>query len=274
VGAKGNIGNQGGVGDNNPGAKGPIGNTGFGFPGPPGPTGPVGTKGIKGNRGSTGAKGNKGLKGNRGTQGGTGDKGPIGPASASCYAYEYSGCFPDSNDACASYDPGCPSVFWSDFATLKNGTNIFNNDTCTSQACPCTDGEWFVICATSEANQCSAGQITDQYNCTSDISLKTGVTTLRNSLENIMNMRPVEYDWNEISPDYQARLKTNKIHDIGFIAQDILVMYPPLTYQDSEGYYRMSYQKMNAILVEGVKEQQALIDNISEDIKYLSSILK
>ena len=89
-----------------------------------------------------------------------------------------------------------------------------------------------------------------------------------------MNMRPVEYDWNEISPDYQQRLQKDKIHDIGFIAQDILVMYPSVTYQDTEGYYRMSYQKMNAILVEGVKEQQVFIDKISEDIKYLSSILK
>jgi hypothetical protein len=87
-------------------------------------------------------------------------------------------------------------------------------------------------------------------------------------------MRPVEYDWNEISPDYQQRLQKDKIHDIGFIAQDILVMYPSVTYQDTEGYYRMSYQKMNAILVEGVKEQQVFIDKISEDIKYLSSILK
>jgi hypothetical protein len=110
--------------------------------------------------------------------------------------------------------------------------------------------------------------------CGSDISLKTGVTTLRNSLENIMDMRPVEYDWNEISPDYQQRLEKNKIHDIGFIAQDILVIYPTITYEDNNGYLRMSYQKMNAILVEGVKQQQELIDTISQDIKYLSDILK
>jgi hypothetical protein len=87
-------------------------------------------------------------------------------------------------------------------------------------------------------------------------------------------MRTVEYDWNQISPDYQSRIKSDKIHDFGFIAQDIMVFYPQLVTEDSQGYYRLSYQKMNAILVEGVKEQQGLIDQITEDIKYLSNILK
>ena len=89
-----------------------------------------------------------------------------------------------------------------------------------------------------------------------------------------MSMRTVEYDWNEISPDYRTRLKTDKIHDIGFIAQDILTIYPQLVNEDSQGYYRLSYAKMNAILVEGVKEQQILIDKITDDIKYLSNIIK
>ena len=151
---------------------------------------------------------------------------------------------------------------------------LYSDSGCTNRLCYCANNEWFVECGGGVAIQCDAGAIVDKYSCASDISLKTGVTTLRNSLENIMNMRPVEYDWNEISPDYQQRLQKDKIHDIGFIAQDILVMYPSVTYQDTEGYYRMSYQKMNAILVEGVKEQQVFIDKISEDIKYLSSILK
>jgi hypothetical protein len=51
-------------------------------------------------------------------------------------------------------------------------------------------------------------------------------------------------------------------------------MYPAVTYEDSNGYLRMSYQKMNSILVEGVKQQQNLINTISQDIKYLSDILK
>ena len=165
-------------------------------------------------------------------------------------------------------------MWYSDQANLTLTATVFSDAGCETPACPCADGEAFYDCSNNTAFACNAGDLVDKYLCTSDISLKTGVATLRNSLENIMNMRPVEYDWNEISPDYQQRLQKDKIHDIGFIAQDILVMYPSVTYQDTEGYYRMSYQKMNAILVEGVKEQQVFIDKISEDIKYLSSILK
>jgi hypothetical protein len=157
---------------------------------------------------------------------------------------------------------------------LSTAALVFSDDACTNQQCPCADTEWFNGCLANTAFECMSGVLTDKNSCPSDISLKTGVTTLRNSLENIMDMRPVEYDWNEISPDYQQRLEKNKIHDIGFIAQDILVIYPTITYEDNNGYLRMSYQKMNAILVEGVKQQQELIDTISQDIKYLSDILK
>jgi hypothetical protein len=37
-----------------------------------------------------------------------------------------------------------------------------------------------------------------------------------------------------------------------------------------DGYLGMNYNKLNAILVEGIKEQQETLDQINIDIHYLS----
>jgi hypothetical protein len=156
---------------------------------------------------------------------------------------------------------------------------MYNNSTCTNPGVcnGCGDGDWIVQCVSGReivSGFISEDIIVEAIECGSDISLKTGIKTLENSLQTIMSMRPVEYDWNELSPDYQTRLQSQKIHDIGFIAQDILVFYPQLVTEDGGGFHRLSYEKMNSILVEGIKEQQSLIDKISEDITYLSNIVK
>jgi hypothetical protein len=42
----------------------------------------------------------------------------------------------------------------------------------------------------------------------------------------------------------------------------------------SSGYYRINYPKLNAVLVEGIKEQQVFIEDIEQQLIELENKLK
>ena len=267
VGAKGPQGNspqgnKGPQGSSIKGLKGNIGNSPGGAKGPIGPTGPAADFGIPGPTGDTGAPGPKGLKGIKGIKGNSpglkGPKGDVGPAACYSHGVQLGG---DCGGACEAE----LSVIYSTCSTLGTGCLIYGDDSCTE----CVEDQYLsnsvscwgiVTCEMQESESCGR----------SDSRLKDGIKTLENSLSNILSMNPVEYDWNELSPDYKTRLKQGKIHDIGFIAQEIQEMYPLVVFKDANGYLKMDYYKLNAVLVEGIKEQQYLIDQIAVDINYLS----
>ena len=110
----------------------------------------------------------------------------------------------------------------------------------------------------------------------SDRRIKTSIKTLENSLENILRFDVVEYDWNnKISEIEYKRLEGyNKLHSIGLIAQNVKEFYPMIVKVGPDGYYYIEYRKLNAVLVEAIKEQQVFIDDIEKDIKALETLLK
>ena len=57
---------------------------------------------------------------------------------------------------------------------------------------------------------------------------------------------------------------------IGVIAQDIEKYYPELVKTDANGYKSVDYSKLSVVLLEAIKEQQKLID----DLKNSNSVLK
>jgi hypothetical protein len=85
----------------------------------------------------------------------------------------------------------------------------------------------------------------------------------------------VEYDWNEklSKGEYIKKFENNKIHSIGLIAQNVKEFYPTIVRIGAEGYYTVDYYKMNAVLIEGIKEQQVFIDDIGNQIKELETLL-
>jgi secreted Zn-dependent insulinase-like peptidase len=109
----------------------------------------------------------------------------------------------------------------------------------------------------------------------SDIRLKKGIETLKDSLETLMKLEVVEYDWNhnlsQIEYDYFE--KNNNLHTIGLIAQNVRQYYPEVVELGSNGYYRINYSKLNAVLVEAIKEQQLFIEDIDKELEYIESKL-
>jgi hypothetical protein len=68
-----------------------------------------------------------------------------------------------------------------------------------------------------------------------------------------------------------AKRKANTPKRMGFIAQDLLKVYPELVSQDSSGYYAVDYIGLIPVIVEAMKEQDSLIESQNETIKSLKS---
>jgi hypothetical protein len=103
----------------------------------------------------------------------------------------------------------------------------------------------------------NAGGTTSWFG-TSDRRLKKNIQTLPHALENIMKMRGVSFDWrgNEF-----PELNLSNRHDIGVIAQEIKEIYPEVVTTNPNGYNSVSYATLVPVLIEGIKEQQKMIED-------------
>jgi hypothetical protein len=106
----------------------------------------------------------------------------------------------------------------------------------------------------------------------SDERLKDNVTTIENPLDKIKALRGVEYDWN-------AGSRKGK-RDLGLIAQEVEKVIPNIVHEheqpflnddedDKTLYKTVDYEKMVAVLIEGMKEQQSQIDELKSEINQL-----
>jgi trimeric autotransporter adhesin len=97
------------------------------------------------------------------------------------------------------------------------------------------------------------------WNTFSDARFKKNIQTLESSLNKIMALNGVSYDWKKESfPD--RNFAEGK--QLGFIAQEVLNVIPELVTKDSEGYYSVNYVEAIPVLVEAMKEQQKMIDSL------------
>ena len=85
----------------------------------------------------------------------------------------------------------------------------------------------------------------------SDIRLKTNVVTLPNVLDRIDKIRGVSHDW--------ISAENNNEHTIGVIAQEIQEVYPELVSRGDDGFLRVDYGKLTAVLIQAIKELKAEI---------------
>lgn len=61
---------------------------------------------------------------------------------------------------------------------------------------------------------------------------------------------------------------------IGVIAQDVEKVFPELVITDDNGYKAVAYDKLSAVLLEGMKEQQAQINILKAEIEALKTEIK
>ena len=107
------------------------------------------------------------------------------------------------------------------------------------------------------------GNITAYYS--SDISLKDNIRPIESALFKVKQIRGVTFDWNEKS----SELQQEKGHDVGLIAQEVETVLPEVIQIREDGIKAIAYEKVVPLLVEAIKEQQTLIEDLSNRIKTL-----
>ncbi len=97
------------------------------------------------------------------------------------------------------------------------------------------------------------------YYYTSDQSLKKNVYPLSGSLDKILKLKGVSFEW-----------KKDGRQEVGLIAQDVEQVYPEVVHtSETTGLKSVQYGNLIAPLIEALKEQQKQIDALKAEIEIL-----
>ena len=91
----------------------------------------------------------------------------------------------------------------------------------------------------------------DTSRISSDLRLKKEIRPLESSLEKVLKLKGVSYEWR--AEDYPDR-GFSKRKQIGLVAQDVEEIIPELVNTNGSGFKSISYDRLTAVLVEAVKE--------------------
>jgi len=111
-----------------------------------------------------------------------------------------------------------------------------------------------------------SGNVTFAGNVTgySDARIKTDIQTIGNALEKVKQLRGVTFKRTD-SDDTSTNM--------GVIAQEVLAVVPEVISQDASGMYNVAYGNMAGLLIEAIKDQQALIDQQQKQIDELKALI-
>ncbi|PLX10643.1 MAG: hypothetical protein C0594_04670 [Marinilabiliales bacterium] len=107
-----------------------------------------------------------------------------------------------------------------------------------------------------------AGGLTPWFN-DSDLKKKKNVYTIDNALHKVNELRGVYYHWKDSD-------KYGSGQQMGFIAQEAEDVVPEVV-ESTNNNYQMSYASLTALLVEAIKEQQKIIEELKKDNTKLQS---
>jgi hypothetical protein len=92
----------------------------------------------------------------------------------------------------------------------------------------------------------------------SDQRLKKNIETIKDPLNKVMSLRGVTYNWKDSSMPKRM---------MGMIAQEVLDVAPELVFENkATGYYGINYGETSGLLIEAIKEQQKLIQELKNGL--------
>jgi len=104
----------------------------------------------------------------------------------------------------------------------------------------------------------------------SDETLKENIKPLENTLSKLLQIEGKSYNYKKDSeinsiPEFEEMLDKETF---GFIAQELEDVFPELVYPPSavNNYYSINYIGMIPVLLEAIKEQQSIIENLQREI--------
>jgi hypothetical protein len=116
----------------------------------------------------------------------------------------------------------------------------------------------------------AANEVTAYYS--SDINLKENIKLIVDPLGKLEQIRGVSYDWKD--EHIQKRGGEDgyfvRKHDIGVIAQEVEAVLPEIVATRDDGIKVVKYEKLVALLIEAVKDQQRQINQISQAVQNMA----
>lgn len=112
---------------------------------------------------------------------------------------------------------------------------------------------------------------------TSDKKTKENIRPLTGSLNNILKLNPIKYDYKEkFYPDSACYKRENLIKSrknySGFLAQDVQKIFPKyVEYNEDDDILEINYLGFIPELVNAIKEQQKIIESLQQEIKELKN---
>ena len=108
------------------------------------------------------------------------------------------------------------------------------------------------------------------YSSSSDERLKNDFQPLASTLENLMKLKPLTYNYNN---------QTNDKRHVGFIAQEVEQVFPLLVSKDinedgNTGNYTIDYSGFGVIAVKAIQEQQEYIEKLESRMLELEKRLE
>jgi hypothetical protein len=100
----------------------------------------------------------------------------------------------------------------------------------------------------------------------SDERLKCNITPIENAIDKVKSLTGVEFDWR---PEYK-HAHGYEGHDTGIIAQQVQEVIPSAVRTNDTGFLAVRYEKLIGLLVEGMKEQQAQIEELKAKLDGLT----
>ena len=96
------------------------------------------------------------------------------------------------------------------------------------------------------------------YGSSSSRKLKKNIAPVNNALDKIAKLNGVYFDW-----------IANGKHDIGMIAEDVDKVMPEVVTVAKDGTIGLTYDRLIALTIEGIKEQQKQINDLRQTVSYL-----
>ena len=91
----------------------------------------------------------------------------------------------------------------------------------------------------------------------SDKRLKSNIVEIKKPIEKIKQIRGVKFDWNDLTEKEGT--------EVGVIAQEIEKVLPEVVVTRENGYKAVRYDKLIALLIEAIKDQQKQIDSLKNE---------
>lgn len=109
----------------------------------------------------------------------------------------------------------------------------------------------------------NANNYAHSHNSFSDARLKKDINEIEDPLNGILALHGVEFSWDTTG---YPEMDLNNYPQIGFIAQEVELIYPQLVKTDDSGFKTVDYPKLIPVLVEAIKQQQTIINDLQQQI--------